>query len=45
MFNEEKLKSYEEIFNHFGITSQEEQKQVLEFFYSIGKIVYNSKQS
>ena len=25
-----------------GITSQEEQKQVLEFMYSIGTIIYNN---
>ena len=34
MFSEEELKSYEEVFNQLGITSQEEQKQVLEFMYS-----------
>ena len=33
----------EEIFNQLGITSQEEQKQVLEFMYSIGTIIYNNK--
>ena len=36
MFSEDELKSYEQI------TSQEEQKQVLEFIYSIGTIIYNN---
>ena len=44
MFSEDELKSYEEIFNQLGITNQEEQKQVLEFMYSIGTIIYNNKQ-
>lgn len=44
MFSEEELKSYEEVFNQLGITSQEEQKQVLEFMYSIGTIIYNNKE-
>jgi hypothetical protein len=43
MFSENELKSYEQVFNQFGITSQEEQKQVLEFIYSIGTIIYNNK--
>ena len=29
MFSEDELKSYEQVFNQLGITSQEEQKQVL----------------
>lgn len=44
MFSEEELKSYEEVFNQLGITSQEEQKQVLEFMYLIGTIIYNNKE-
>ena len=44
MFSEDELKSYEEIFNQLGIASQEEQKQVLEFMYSIGTIIYNNKE-
>ena len=43
MFSEDELKSYEEIFNLLGITNHEEQKQVLEFMYSIGTIIYNNK--
>lgn len=42
MFNARELKSYEDIFNQLGITSQEEQKKVLEFIYSIGLIIYNN---
>ncbi len=41
MFNEEELKSYGEIFNQLGIDSEEEQRKVLEFFYSVGIIVLN----
>lgn len=33
MFSEDELKSYEQLFNQLGITSKEEQKQVLEFMY------------
>ncbi len=42
MFSEDELKSYEQLFNQLGITSKEEQKQVLEFMYSIGTIIYNN---
>lgn len=41
MFNEEELKSYGEIFNKLGIDCEEEQRKVLEFFYSVGIIVLN----
>ncbi len=44
MFTEDEIKSYENIFNQLGITSQEEQKRVLEFMYSIGTIIYNNKE-
>lgn len=43
MFSEDELKSYEQLFNQLGITNQEEQKQVLEFMYSIGTLIYNNK--
>ena len=42
MFSEYELQSYEQLFNQLGITSQEEQKQVLEFMYSISTIIYNN---
>ena len=41
MFSEDELKSYEQLFNQLGITSKEEQKQVLEFMYPIGTLIYN----
>lgn len=43
MFSEDELKSYEQVFNQLGVTNQEEQKQVLEFMYSIGTLIYNNK--
>jgi hypothetical protein len=43
MFGENELKAYEEIFIQLGITNQEEQKQVLEFMYSMGTIIYNNR--
>ena len=41
MFSEDELKSYEQLLNQLGITSQEVQKHVLEFMYSIGTLIYN----
>ena len=29
--------------NQLGITGEKEQKEVIEFFYKLGKIVYNFK--
>lgn len=43
MFSENELKSYEEIFIQIGITNQQEQKQVLDFLYSMGTIIYNNR--
>lgn len=43
MFSENELKSYEEIFIQIGITNQQEQKQVLDFMYSMGTIIYNNR--
>ena len=43
MFCENELKLYEEIFIQLGITSQEEQRLVLEFMYSLGTLIYNNK--
>ena len=42
MFNEEELIEYEKDFTQLGITSQEEQKKVLEFFYTLGTFIYNN---
>jgi len=40
MFNEEELIEYEKVFTQLNITSQEEQKKILEFFYTLGTIIY-----
>lgn len=40
MFSYEEVKNYEEHFNRLGITRLEEQKKILEFFYTLGKITY-----
>ena len=41
-FNEEELLEYEKDFTKIGISSQEEQKNILEFFYTLGIIIYNT---
>lgn len=41
MFNEEELIEYEKDFTQLGIISEEEQKKVLEFFYTLGTVIYN----
>lgn len=41
MFNEEELVEYEKDFTQLDITSKEEQKKILEFFYTLGTIIYN----
>lgn len=43
MFNEEELNVYDEKFRNIGITDPEEQKKVLEFFYTLGTIMFNFK--
>lgn len=40
-FNEPELLEYEKDFTKIGIVSQEEQKNILEFFYTLGVIIYN----
>ena len=40
MINEIDFIEYEKDFTQLGITSQEEQKKVLEFFYTLGTIIY-----
>ena len=40
MFTDEELKDYGKLFNDVGITDKKEQKNVLEFFYKLGKITY-----
>ena len=41
MFNEEELVEYEKDFTQLDITSKEEQKKIVEFFYTLGTIIYN----
>ena len=41
MFYEEELIEYEKDFTQLGIISEEEQKKVLEFFYTLGTVIYN----
>ena len=40
MYSDEELQSYKEHFNQIGVTKLEEQKKILEFFYTLGKITY-----
>ena len=40
MFNEDELKCYDEQLNLLGITGKKEKKEVLEYFYALGKIIY-----
>lgn len=40
MFNEEELIEYEKDFTQLDIISKEEQKKILEFFYTLGTIIY-----
>ena len=41
MFTDEELKDYAEQFKTIGITEEKKQKEVLEYFYRLGKIIYN----
>jgi len=41
MFSDEELKEYEEQLKTIGITEEKRQKEVLEYFYQLGKIIYN----
>ena len=40
MFNNEELEEYEEQLKTIGITEETKQKEVLEYFYQLGKIIY-----
>lgn len=40
MFNDDELKCYDEQLNLLGITGENEKKEVLEYFYALGKIIY-----
>ena len=41
MFTEEELKEYKGQLKQLGITEYKKQKEVLEYFYQLGKIIYN----
>ena len=43
MNNSEEFKEFKNDFNLIGITGEKEQKEIIEYFYKLGKIVYNSK--
>lgn len=40
MFTDNELQSYYEQLNLLGITGEKEKKEVLEYFYTLGKIIY-----
>ena len=42
MFNDEDLKDYEQDFIQLNITDNDEQKAILEFFYTLGSIIINN---
>lgn len=41
MFTDEELKDYAEKLKQLGITEENQQRKVIEFFYTLGKITYN----
>lgn len=44
MFTEDEIKQFNTDFCKIGLTNEEEQKQVLEFLYTLGTIIYQVKQ-
>lgn len=42
MFTEEELKDYSKQLQQLGITEETKQKEVLEYFYMLGKIIYKT---
>jgi len=40
MFSDEELDDYGKQLNAIGITEEAKQKEVLEYFYKVGKIIY-----
>ena len=40
MFSDEELEDYGKQFQTIGITEETKQKEVLEYFYKVGKIIY-----
>lgn len=43
MNNTEEFKELKNDFNLIGITGEKEQKEIIEYFYRLGKIIYNYK--
>ena len=43
MFTHEEINNYEKELAQIGITDEKEKKNVIEFFYQLGKIIYNKK--
>jgi hypothetical protein len=41
IFDKTELKKYEEQLKTIGIKEETKQKEVLEYFYKLGKIIYN----
>jgi hypothetical protein len=41
MFIKEEFEDYAEQLNQLGITDEKQQIEVLEYFYTLGKIMYN----
>ena len=41
MFSDEELDDYGKQLKTIGITEETKQKEVLEYFYQLGKIIYN----
>ena len=44
MFTDYEINEYKTDFCKIGLTNEEEQKQVLEFLYTLGTIIYQVKQ-
>lgn len=42
MFTDEEFKNYAEQLQQLGITEKTNQKEVLEYFYQLGKIIYKT---
>lgn len=43
MFNDDELKFFNDQFRLVGITEEDKQRKVLDFFYTLGKIIYLKK--
>ena len=43
MKNSEEFKELKNDFNLIGITGEKEQEEIIEYFYRLGKIIYNFK--